>query len=64
MRSTKCSRERFERRSQFEAALTAQGDAVGSAFGQFFELGLFPGASALGEDRRGKREGGQNKCGQ
>jgi len=48
--------------SEFEAALTAQSDAFGSALGQFFELGLFPGAGALGEGKYRKREGRKNKC--
>ena len=55
-------RKRFERRSEFEAALTAQSDAIGSALGQFFELGLFPGAGALGESEGGQCEGGKSKC--
>ena len=51
--SRRRGREGFERRSEFESALAAEGDPVGGAFDQIVEFRLFPGARAFGEERCG-----------
>ena len=44
------SRQRRERRSQFQPTGAAYGNALGRALDQFLEFRLFPGARAFGKD--------------
>ena len=48
--------KQLERRSQFQAAGTANGHSCGSAFGEVFEFRLLPGAGAIGEDGAAHRK--------